>query len=81
MTNDGPGAAEAARRSRPMNYNEKILCHNALGLEKPEVSPGQMICVKVCITGSGVDWFSAVRRSFAIVFKLVLWLLYAFNMR
>jgi hypothetical protein len=34
-----------------MNYNEKILCHNALGLEKPEVSPGQMICVKVCVTG------------------------------
>ena len=32
---------------RPMTLSEKILCHNAIGLTKPEVAPGQMVCVKV----------------------------------
>lgn len=32
---------------RPMTLSEKTLCHNAIGLSKPEVRPGDMICVKV----------------------------------
>eukprot|EP01062_Namystynia_karyoxenos_P026089 TRINITY_DN20386_c0_g1_i1.p1 TRINITY_DN20386_c0_g1~~TRINITY_DN20386_c0_g1_i1.p1 ORF type:complete len:707 (+),score=234.95 TRINITY_DN20386_c0_g1_i1:98-2122(+) len=32
---------------RPMNMVEKILCHHAVGIETPEVRPGQMVCVKV----------------------------------
>jgi len=30
-----------------MTLAEKILCDHAIGLEKAEVSPDQMICVKV----------------------------------
>ena len=32
---------------RPMTLPEKILASHAVGLESPQVSPGQMICVKV----------------------------------
>jgi len=40
-----------------MTLAEKILCDHAIGLEKPEVSPGQMICVKVDWTlASELTW-------------------------
>lgn len=32
---------------RPLSLVEKILTHHAVGLEKPEVRPGDMICVSV----------------------------------
>ncbi|KIV94048.1 hypothetical protein PV10_05205 [Exophiala mesophila] len=32
---------------RPLSLVEKILAHHAVGLEKPEVRPGDMICVSV----------------------------------
>ncbi|KAK5047699.1 hypothetical protein LTR84_006364 [Exophiala bonariae] len=32
---------------RPLSLVEKILTHHAVGLEKPEVCPGDMICVSV----------------------------------
>ncbi|KAJ5471011.1 Aconitase/3-isopropylmalate dehydratase large subunitalpha/beta/alphasubdomain 1/3 [Penicillium desertorum] len=35
------------RQRRPMGIIEKILTHAAVGLSKPEVQPGEIICVKV----------------------------------
>jgi homoaconitate hydratase len=40
-----PAAATAPKR-RPLTLPEKILTHWAVGLTKPEVEPGQMLCVK-----------------------------------
>jgi homoaconitase/3-isopropylmalate dehydratase large subunit/isocitrate/isopropylmalate dehydrogenase len=34
-------------KRRPMGMIEKIMTHNGVGLEVPEVKPGDMICVKV----------------------------------
>lgn len=51
---------------RPMTLSEKTLCHNAIGLSKPEVRPGDMICVKVCMcwglkgVGGGARYFVAL---------------------
>ncbi|KAG6610431.1 Aconitate hydratase [Phytophthora cinnamomi] len=39
-------AAAASPARRPLTLPEKILTHWAVGLTKPEVSPGQMLCVK-----------------------------------
>lgn len=38
---------ELLQAPRPMTLSEKILCHNAIGLKKAEVNPGDMISVKV----------------------------------
>lgn len=38
---------EASHSRRPLGLVEKILTHHAVGLEKPEVCPGDMICVSV----------------------------------
>eukprot|EP00128_Syssomonas_multiformis_P016067 Colp12_sorted_trinity150504_noHs@492 len=44
---------------RPMTLPEKILCHHAIGLKKPEIAPGQMICVKSQWTlASEITWKS-----------------------
>lgn len=39
--------AESLYPRRPLSLVEKILTHHAVGLEKPEVCPGDMICVSV----------------------------------
>eukprot|EP00026_Physarum_polycephalum_P001534 Phypoly_transcript_01536.p1 GENE.Phypoly_transcript_01536~~Phypoly_transcript_01536.p1 ORF type:complete len:1000 (+),score=173.08 Phypoly_transcript_01536:90-3089(+) len=42
---------------RPMTLCEKILCHHAVGLSKPEVVPDQMLCVQVDWTlASELTW-------------------------
>eukprot|EP00051_Salpingoeca_urceolata_P001658 m.42818 g.42818 ORF g.42818 m.42818 type:complete len:1045 (-) comp11584_c0_seq3:583-3717(-) len=42
---------------RPMTLSEKILCHNAIGLAKPEVKPGDVVSVKVQWTiASEITW-------------------------
>lgn len=48
LRDDGPRATDSAPiAARPMGVIEKILANAAVGLERPEVTPNQMICVKV----------------------------------
>lgn len=49
QTTDAPPAASSTQATmgrRPLTLPEKILTHWAVGLTKPEVEPGQMLCVK-----------------------------------
>lgn len=42
---------------RPMTLGEKILCHNALGLQQPQVKSGDVIVVNVARTlASEMTW-------------------------
>eukprot|EP00164_Ancoracysta_twista_P004462 GFYU01006019.1.p1 GENE.GFYU01006019.1~~GFYU01006019.1.p1 ORF type:complete len:837 (-),score=296.81 GFYU01006019.1:127-2313(-) len=42
---------------RPMTLSEKIFAHHAIGLDKPEVTPGQVVCCKVDWTlASELTW-------------------------
>eukprot|EP00127_Corallochytrium_limacisporum_P007138 Clim_evm11s243 gene=Clim_evmTU11s243 len=54
--------AEATKQTlprRPMTVPEKILCQNAIGLKRPWVEPGEMICVKTQWTlACEITWMS-----------------------
>eukprot|EP00922_Rhytidocystis_sp_ex-Travisia-forbesii_P050643 GHVS01075242.1.p1 GENE.GHVS01075242.1~~GHVS01075242.1.p1 ORF type:complete len:575 (+),score=91.47 GHVS01075242.1:119-1843(+) len=43
-------APPSSSSAPPMTLSEKILCHNALGLKKPFVRPGEVIVVRVART-------------------------------
>lgn len=43
----GDALKEPSQPQRPLSLVEKILTHHAVGLRKPEVCPGDMICVSV----------------------------------
>ena len=59
------------RKNRPMTLAEKILCDKAIGLNKPEVEPGQMICVKV-------DWTISSEVSYSLFLFFSLFFLFFF---
>lgn len=61
------------KNRRPMNLTEKILCHQAVGLDKPEVRPGDVIVVKVSRTlASEMTWVS-MENTYAALGKPNLW--------
>eukprot|EP00127_Corallochytrium_limacisporum_P001789 Clim_evm5s82 gene=Clim_evmTU5s82 len=48
---------DSRKRQISMNLNEKLLCHNAVGLKDPWVKPGDVICIKVQWTlASELSW-------------------------
>lgn len=42
-----PDSCQLPMKRRPMGIIEKILAHAGIGLTKPQVEPGEMICVRV----------------------------------